>query len=349
MRLAFALLLFAAPVYADHGYTWNGQHWQYSDGSLWNRTWVPGSTYTYCGRCYSTAGYYSYSYAGVYKAPVAASYDDDAAIIAKAVAARDAIRSRITESEYRHQRLLQSIKAANLTDGLGPLPGLAYNGTTYTGSALYGTFGVNTSTIYGYQPSVAQYISPFNVNLDQYFLAAAQLAQGSTDAAREANQQFNISINNAAAASERLSTIAARRDAVVAFARLLDGPPVATNTQYQFTVGPGGKISAQPQEVGPAPRDAKGLQERWNQSAQKCAACHFGTKLEGGFDVSTFPAMNADQSAKVLARLLMPKANPKHMPKDGDPLSPEEFGDWAKVAAFAAQPQAATKQDFPKK
>lgn len=355
----YALLL-CLPAWADSyavgyvnadGYTWNGSAWQWRDGSLWNRQFVAGSTYTYCGRCYTSAGYYQYTYAGVpYKAPeahAAAAPDDDATLIAKAVIARDAVRSRITEATYRHQNLISSIQKANLDGGLtGGLPALTH-GYSYgvagyqQNSLLAGTFGLNTSTIYGYAPqSLSQTINPFTVNLDQYFLAAAQLAQGSLDASREANTQFNQSINTAAARAADLSGIAARRDAIVAFSRLLDGPPVQSNTSYQFTVGPGGKIAAEPKLPANAqPLTAGDLGARWNASAQKCAACHSGDKREGGFDVAAYPKMSGDQAAAVIGRLLLPKTAAKHMPKDAEPLSPEEIMAWVQVAAQQAGPK----------
>jgi hypothetical protein len=336
------------PANADGYVPLSSGLFQWSDGSLWSRAWVPGGGY-YSGGCYySTPGYFKYSYAGAYKAPViTVEKADDFGVLAKAVAARDAVQSRI--------RLNQQFVEAAGKLGFGPISGYgSYGGGVIigTGSPLVGAFGVNTSTIYGYQNSLAQTIDPFRVNLDQYFLQAAQLAQGAQDSAKQAHSEFSNNVNLAADRAAQLSTIAARRDAVVAFAKLLDGPPVQSSSTYKFTVGPGGKLSAEPgsgTEQLPPPK-ARTLSERWNVSAQKCVACHHGQageKKDGGFALADFPALPADKKLNVLARLRLPEGDPKHMPKDAKPLSAEEFRDWVD-AAFADQQPADKSPAMPK-
>lgn len=325
MRLiisTLALLLFAATAKADYIQGPDG-YW-YSNGHAFTRTWVSGSHYVSCGRLYQTAGYYTYT-------PVVV-----AAPVATVPAYTPNWKSDLIKFlEVREDRIAyeNSLRAIGLS-----VPG----GYAQPNSALYGTFGVNTSTVYGHQPqSLAQYANPFAPNLDQYFLQAFQLAQGAQEATTAANQQFNGSLQLTADRAAQIAGINARRDAVIAFSKMLDGPPSATSSSSIFKIE-GGKIS--PAETLPPPKDAAGtLQQRWNLSAQRCATCHFGTKLEGGFDVSLFPKMAPDKQIAVVARMVLPKGDSKFMPKGGEPIPSAEISAW-----FEVMSQPANRSESPK-
>lgn len=354
MRYAILfLLLFAASVRADSiaigtlngdGYTYQGNGlWQWTDGSIWQRSYV--QPYYYGGYYYQ--GYYKYSYygAGAYPKPTAQS---GAQIIAKAVAARDAVRSEIIGRANDYQSLIEAIKAAKLDQDLGPLPALQGYGNQQYGqhgynSALYGTFGVNTSTVYGYAPSLSQTIDPFRLNLDQHFLSAFQLAQGAQDSARTANTEFNASLTNAANQSAGLSGLTGRVAALERLSKLVEGPPLSTNTQMLFKLDGSGKVS--PVEVLPAPKQFSpdgSLQSRWNLSAQKCATCHSGAKIEGGFDLAKFGTMAPAEIDTVLDRIELPVSDAKHMPPKVELTADEKIA-WHQ-AAREARKQAANRR-----
>lgn len=330
------------------GYTWDGSYW------MWNH-------YQYTRSAYSTPGYYycGYYYPGVtkynytlYQAPMAQIkvYGGDANIIANAVAARDVVRNRIIESQQAYTNLIGAVKSANLDQALPYYATGTYQSAYST--PLYGSYGVNTSTVYGYNASLAQTINPFAVNLDQAFLSYAQLAQGQIDSSKEISTAFGATINSAATQSAQLSGIAARRDAIVAFSKMLDGPPSSSNTIYRFSVAPGGKISMEPgtpleQLPGPRAKLTGNLQERWNQAASSCVKCHHGDKgerKEGGFALAEFPNFSPEQKRNVLARLELPASDPKHMPKGGPPVSLDEYRAWVELAT-----QPANKPDPPPK
>lgn len=336
------------------GYTWTGTYWQWTDGSLWTRSFVPGTTYCSSNGCYyTTPGYYSYKYYSPGSQQVTTyspgnqqvtTYSNSSVdLIAKAVVARDAVRSRITESEYQYQQLIQGVVAANLHLPISNLPALNYSYGAYTkqlvptNSLLYGQFGINTSTVYGYTPTLAQVINPFNVSLDQHFLNAYQLAQGAQQSSSTVASEFNGLLNTAATQSAQLSGIAARAQAIVAFSKMLDGPPAASNTTYQFQVGPGGKMTASTvpnKELLTQPKELTYV-DIWNQSANtRCASCHYGQKGEkkdGNFSLVDYPDMTVDKQLKVIGRLSLLKGEPGHMPKDQDSIPPEEMQAWLQM------------------
>ncbi len=63
-----------------------------------------------------------------------------------------------------------------------------------------------------------------------------------------------------------------------------------------------------------------------------CAACHYGARVEGKFDVSKFWAMSPAEKAVVRERLTTSDLK-KRMPRNPDgtaapPLSPSEIAKW---------------------
>jgi len=313
IRFVLALLVglsIAVSVKAD-SYVQGTDGYFYLNGTAHSRTWVAGSTYLNCGRYYQSAGYYSYTPVVVAAAQVPAFTPNWKSDLIKFLAHR--------EDEQSYVAALKAI-------GLNP-PGYVVPQQ----SALYGTFGVNTSTVYGYQQSLAQYADPFKPNLDQYFLQAFQLSQGAQDASKDALQAFHGTVQLTAEQAARIAAINARRDAHVAFAKILDGPPSASSSSTLFQLKNG---ALSPVEVLPSPKGEAltgSLQQRWNMSAQRCSACHYGNKVEGGFSVDKFPSMPADKQLPVVSRLMLPKSDPKFMPKGGDPIPPEELRAWIEV------------------
>lgn len=322
------ILLMASPVCAwevgyinSDGYVWDGTYWSYS-GFQYTRLQQAYQVY-YPGNCGS---YQTYKWVYTpYHAPVAVAVVGTDEIIANAVAARDKLKNQIVQETLKHQQFIEKIKAANLDKDIG----LNYSSQLLgNGSLLTGNFGINTSAIWGYNQSLAQVIDPYKINLDQALLLQSQITQGSNDANAQVNKAFSDSINLAFNRSADLSGIAARTNAHVQFAKILEGPPgsatVSISPDRTVTI-----VKSQP------PGD---LAQRWNQSVTtSCINCHYGTKGErkdGGFSVADFPNMDIAAKQKVVARLEIPVGQPGHMPKGAPALSLEEYKAWVEVAAL---------------
>lgn len=312
---ALFLLILTGNSFAE--YTWNGSYW--TDGTnLYTRSTESYLVWTGC--CYQTQSRYVYTR---YNAPAAATYDDSDVIIAKAIAARDGIKNEIVKRTLLHQQFLEKINKAGLDQGLG------YNAGPFTNNnLLLGNYGVTGSSVWGYNQS-AQVVNPFSVDLNQAILQYAQLAQGSNDSNLNIHNGFKDTVNLAIGKSADISGIAARSNAIIQFARTLDGPP----GQSTFKITPATNGAVAP---------ASELNTRWNQSATSCVQCHYGDKGEkkaGGFSVADFPGMSTTDQAKVIKRLELPLSDPNHMPK-GKQLTLEEYRAWVEVAS-----QPATKPE----
>lgn len=333
--LALMLFATAAPA-SDYAYN-AADGFYYKDSLPYTRTevWNPGYSYYQYGRCYTSPGYYSYSYQRYYPpaAPVVkvVEKDDQFDVLAKAVAARAAVEGKV-KLNY------QFIEAAQKLGFVGPgLPG-------YGGSALYGQFGYNTSTVYGYNAqSLAQFADPFKLDLDQLFLQAFQLTEGAQAAGKEANAAFQTNIDRAA-------TIALRRDAAIQLFKMIDGPSVHTQTTGVLKFGKGAPPTAP--EPLPLPKGAAAggsLGERWSNSAMThCGQCHYGQngeKKDGGFSLADYPKMDPEKQVKAIKLMLLPRDDPKHMPKDGGSVPQAEIQLWVEVmAANRPEPAALPKK-----
>ena len=325
-------LLFIMTGFANASYWWNGTYW--TDGT-YNYTRAPYYVHNGCGG-YSTGYTYTYvSTVSTYTAPTYTNSTDE--IIANAVAARDKVKNTIVSETLKHQQFLEKIKAANLDKDIGYTG--ANNGVNYLSnqSLLLGQFGVNGSIVYGYSNPLGVNVNPYAVNLDQALTQQSQAVQTLSQVTGDVNKGYSQSVQLAFNKSAELSGITARRDAIVQFAKLLDGPPGTTSFKLV------------PAQTGPAPepRSANNLSlsDRWNSSAQKsCVACHYGSngeRKDGGFSVADFPKMSTDQQKNVLARIELPATNPRHMPKGGESLTLDEYRSWVEVAA----PTPATKPE----
>ena len=315
------ILLLASPVMA--GYTWNGSYW--TDGTnQYTRTTQSYQVWTGC--CYQTQYQYVYT---LYTPPVATDNSVDA-IIARAVASRDAAKNAIVSETLKHQQFIEKIRSANLDKDIG----LSYSTQLLgNGSLLAGNFGINTSAVWGYnQQSLAQQVDPFRINLDQALLLQSQVTQGSNDANVQVQKAFSDAVTLAFNRSADLSGIAARTNAHVQFARILDGPPGSATV----SISPNRTVTIV--KTDPTQPLKGTLSERWNQSASNsCVQCHYGNKGErkdGGFSVADFPNMDIPSKQKVIARLEIPVGQQGHMPKGKEALSMEEYRAWVEVAAL---------------
>lgn len=341
----FLTLLAASACASTYTLATDGYYYLPGSTQAYTRTsaWTPGYYY-YSGGCqFYQAGYYSYTYTPYYPAKPSTAYGPDWKIEhAKIAAAQVKADANFRQSLADYAAYQKSLETLGLNRGpWGGYPSLLAGGVGYlpTNSLLAGTFGINTSTIYGYAPqSLSQTVDPFKVSLDQAFLSAFQLAQGAQQAGTQANSEFNNTLTNAANRAADLSGIAARRDAIVAFSKLLDGPPVTSNGSVTVNFGPAGKANATPAQ--PTSGQNQSLAEKWNASANaRCAACHFGSageRKDGGWSVADL------SNPHIMTRLLLPKEDPKHMPKNGPALTTEELALWAQaIAASQNEPKPA--------
>lgn len=302
----------AVGVVSD-GYTYAGSGvWAWSDGSQWTRQWVSPC---YVGGCYQ-AGYFNYY---PYHAPATVKIEkvDQFGILAKAVAARAKVDDQVRLNA-------QFIKAAQDLGFVNP-------GYGVYGNALFGTFGYNSSTIYGYGAvGLSQLSDPFSLNIDQALLSLNQTTQSVNDAAREANAGLRGTVDNAVNQSAKLSAYSTRLAAAERLLKALDGPPIRTSTTGQFKFG-NGEVLPEPKQVGAS------IKELWAASAAKnCVSCHSSEKKQGGYDVLDFArGVNTDEA---LRRLSLPADDKDHMPKEHPSLSADEQLIWFKEALEAKRP-----------
>lgn len=341
---------------AGYAYYYDGSHWIYGTTPYTCTGYVAGSSYYYCGRCYSSPGYYTFSlYSAIPKISYSPKWKE------QIVAAETQIAD-IAAFQDAHDKLVAKIPAVR-----GAIP-YAYGGLYgVTNSLLFGTYGYNTSTAYGFSaPPVTQLTSadPFgkidpNQHLLSYFQIVDGINQGSATATADAGKTINNLINADTAFAEKQ----ARRQAILQAIRELQDPPSTTTTSGtgKFGVLPpaGLKLNTgSPQPAPPAGASSGSpklpLDERWNASAQKCIQCHYGTngeRKDGGFSIASFPKLDPDPRANlekqlaVLARLELPIGHPKHMPPKED-LPEAEKADWSAIVLQTYR-QAAAKAAAP--
>ena len=311
-RLVMLLVLLLPSVSRGSDYVLASDGYYWLDSVAYTRTYVNGHSYYSGGRCYWSPGYYSYSKVVINKP--ATNPNDWRQEIAKAA------RERL-----EHQNFLESLKFAGLD---APRTAVNYGVGGY-GSLQIGNYGVSGNTIYGTQQSLISLSDVYNSgDLATFYQQASRLAENAQSLAGQANLSFSDRLAQYQAGQAKVAEI-------VALGQLLQSmrtqSATKTEAKLEFKFNKDGKL-----EVLPEPKVEDGdVFKKWNTSAQRCSNCHFGVRenIKGGFDISTFPRMTRDQQMAVIGRLMLPKSDPKHMPKDGTPLSAAELKFWLDMVA----------------
>jgi len=307
---ASILLLFAAGVaFADDGYVPVGNGiYRYGNGSGYYRRSYVQPCYT-CGRY--TPGYFLYQQVD-YTPPAAKPpepTDDD-------------FDTKVIDYLSLEAKLAQRAEVIKALASRLPARSPVQYGYNLTGQSTtyYGA-------VHAYQPPQAQLINP-NEALHQY----GRIVENVQTAGREAVQGFAGVTANVTAESTKAAQIAAALHGAAQVVKATQETKVRTE-QFQLQSGP---ADLPPKQFGQG--------NAWAASAQRCIACHSGAKKEGGFDVSTFPTMDAEGQLGVFRRLMENKPGKPRMPLNADrspgQLPPNELHLWIPKQPDAQQAPA---------
>lgn len=331
----FTICFVASFIDAQHngqisssGYVYHAQsgYWTFG-GNYYTRSLYQSPGYWSCGVYYPGSSYYTYQQVNyyppqTYTPPVQQPFDVDQAIL------------KIKADQQKTIDFIAKLKAAGLSvNDLPPgsippqyLQG-GYNGYSLAGHYYNYQVPVTASTLYGYnlKDIAALYGS---TDLNQLYLQAQQLAQGSQRLTSEATQGFQQLVGQAGENAAKIAEIQTKGQVAAALIKAMEGTPSAQYKGYSFRVSPGGVVEKMENNVDPNTK--KDLQ---NQLAalvgQFCAQCHTGKAPKGGFDISTYLDLNTQQKQAVWARLTTDDPQ-KLMPRnvDGTPgkkLTPDQL------------------------
>lgn len=333
--------------HAGDGYWWRG-------GVAYSRTLVSKPGYYYCGAYYAGSSYWEYSAANYTppKASYAVPYTKDwKTKVLEVAAQRD-----------DHAAYLQTLKALGLPAPIdqGPVPGGGYRRAGYgAGSPLYslsgygsnlqlGTYGANGQTIYGYSlSSVKDFYG--STDLNGLYQQAARLTSNAQQLAGQGNADFSDLVRSAGANQARVAEILAQAEAAARALNAAKGPPVTVQNQQSFSfqarpVAPPVPVPVPnpgaappvgpPAPVGPlvpAPGSEPAMPRANAPGAafqvliqNRCAACHSGKRLEGGFDIAAWPRLDNAAKARVIALLTTTDVS-RRMPKGKPALTADEL------------------------
>jgi hypothetical protein len=299
MRFAFAavaLLTIGAAGRADD-YIQGSDGFFYLNGQAYTRSLVQSAGYYRCGYYYPGSSYYTYALV-VNPYPKPPAFTENWRV--------EAVRFlKAREDRIEYEAFLRAA-------------GLPMN-TLYP--STYGQLTGSVSTQTGYNVGLGQTINPFAIDLNQLAAGSLLLAQQGQASADAARGEFTGLTDRSIVASSDLARIAARRDAIVAFSKMINDPPSTQKTDFTLSFK-GGAL----REVAPTPQQAPPatLQERLITATKSCTACHSGAKIEGGFDLAKFGLPGGIDPDLILERISRPVGDPKHMPKDGPMLSSDD-------------------------
>lgn len=326
------------------GFTWHaGDGYWWKGGTAYTRQLVTKPGYYYCGYYYTGKQYWEYS---------AASYTPPATTIAYT---KDWKSQALKVAAQRddHNAYLQTLKVLGMgaPPDQGPLPPGggrllrgAYGNYPYAlsgkGNSLQlSTYGASGNTLYGYTlNSVKDFYG--TTDLNTLYQQAARLTQNAQSLAGQGNADFSDLVRQAGTNQARVAEILAQAAAAERALNAARGPAVSVQNQRSFTfearpvAPPLPATPTPPAPVGPlvpAPGSAPVMPRAGAPQAalqvlmqSRCATCHSGTKLEGGFDVASWPKLDANARGKVIALLTTTDVS-KRMPKGKPPLTLDEI------------------------
>lgn len=307
--ISFVAILFAA-ISAFGEYTYKDNYY-WKDGVPYERWAYYYPSHNYSG--YSYGGRYyriEYEYVRAYPQPrkessVALPTPNDPAWRTKLLeiaAFRDKgeIQSRL--SAFEHSSFLEAVNALGLKGnftlhGYGVSPVYPMTSGYVTGTQ-YGNHGIQGQTVYGYgsQFTADLYGQALDVNLA--FQQGSNLVQNSQQLAGQGFSDLAGIISQSSDRQARIAEIIAKgiqgREAIKAMMEGLKAEPRTTITQKDF-----GFRSA------PAPVDTAMDDVMKNVLMPACASCHSGAKVEGKFNIETYPSMSlAEKASRVWKRIL---------------------------------------------
>jgi hypothetical protein len=314
-----AALFVTTGLSAGDGYVLGQGGYYWSNGYPYTRTLYTEPGYyaygSYGYQYYPGRSYYQYQQVQNYQPPAAPVYQ------APYPAYDKNWRTSVVEAakaKQDHAQFMEAMQALNL------------------GNAGYGQgfYGANATTQYGGNYSLSSLVQDKGgADMDRLYQYQAQLTQGAQRLAGDAMAGTTSLVQQYGEQRNRAAEILAKAELLKA---AVAEPPSTTRTEYYGQSGGqiGGSISnpppPKPQVPDPLspgvdpparqPRNGNGDTAFVALATAKCAACHSGSNVKGGFDVTQYGAMNAERKAGVWARLLTDDPD-KLMPrtKDGKP------------------------------
>lgn len=321
---------------SPEGYTWRGDgFWSYAN-KAYSRTYVAGC-YS-CGR-YSApyySYYYSHDYTPAYVAPTATDDygNSEVRALIELAKARDKFEGVVRVNQFRHQQVIETIKALGL-EGNFRIPNYgAFSGYSYGqpmpasyGNLNYSTAGVNASTIWGFSSNTIKDVYGPDVSL--LYQAAARSTDKAQDYGAEAHRNLIALADGDAKGRERLAVILAKAQAAQEVLRAMEIGSRTETKEFTFRVGPDGNVQKVDPNIQPQPMNGQpaSLMEVWKQSAAKCVTCHSGGDAKGGFQVSAYPSFGIEQRVKIMSRLVKSAPPDKRMPRSDKGVAGEQMSD----------------------
>jgi hypothetical protein len=314
------VLLVLTGLCAADGYIYRNGYY-YNGAQAYTRITRQYQGYWSYGVYYPGAYYYDYV---PYYAPAAPVVQENwRAGLLKIAGDKVKAESLAAKEQLEQRNYLEAINALGLQNTLraGPSPGYVTNGSYYSSQYT----GFNASTVYGgYKSAASLYDQDKEMQLyqmaNQHTLNAQTLAdKGQAGFANLVGQNAKIRAD--------VAQIIAKKEMVVAMLKALEGPPSALHQGYSFQISPQG-LTTDASKV-----DASTKEQLFKQfealATAKCLGCHSSETKKGGFDVTQYPVMSAQQKQEVWKRLttddpdkLMPRTD-RNLP--GPKLTPEEL------------------------
>ena len=295
------------------GFWWSG-------GAAYTRTqvWNP-VTYTrdYYGRLYANPQTYYWSYARVpvivkkvqlpAKAPV--GWRTQLLELAKQ---RDLYEGKMRLLAVDQKAYIDSIAALGLT---GNYKWEGYGTSGYGSQSLYSSrstsYGASGLTQYGYSvKSVREMYG--ETNLNTLYQQSARLTAGAQALAGKANTEFSGLVSAAGDNAARVAEILAQAEAAE---RALKAARLPASTKETTTItGSGTAALPPPRPVEEDLSIAAATDFLKTVGIPRCASCHSGNTIKGGFDILKYPTMTDEAKSKVWERIIT-KDETKRMPR----------------------------------
>lgn len=314
--------------YVDGYATYQGDSYYWRGNDAYTRSLVTQPGYYQNGYYYAPQSYYQYSYHHTYKEAALPKYTDPdwRSKLLDLAAARDKAEAKIRQNAFEQQYFREAVEALGLQgnfrwNGYGQAPPYAdsgYGQSTYSGG----------STVYGY--SVSKITDLYgDASLSVLYQQASRLAENAQRMGAQATTEFQGLVTQEGTNRARVAEILARGQAAQEALRAAEGSSARiVEKSSSVKVVPKGQVPFMPPVTDAMPPE-------WAPHAQEqCGSCHMGAEKKGGFDLSDFPTMSAEQRLSVVARLIT--SDPaKMMPRstDGGPghrLTAEQLRLWIK-------------------
>lgn len=335
-------LVFVSPVNAgghvngfvnSDGYTFNSGYWYYgASPQAYYRTLISTPGYYSYGYYYPGSSYYQYT--AYYPPKAAVSYTDPdwRTKLLDIAQQRDKTEGKVRLGAFEQQYFLESVRALGLEGnftwrGYGAVPPYPVIGAAHYAQS----YGANATTQYGYSYSTIAQLYGDNTNLNSLYQQAAQLTRQLLQLGGEANAGFQALVNTEGGNRARVAEIIVKGQMAMQILNALNAPSTVETRGFSFKVEPNGNVQRQEQNVSPETKNE--LMRLWKINADaRCAECHSGKTVKGGFNLADYPRYDPAQKQAVWLRLTTTDPD-KVMPrlKDGTPgrrLTPEELKLW---------------------